>query len=120
MQDSVIADVLMAAQRIHDKLNRSSSERNYHNALEIELSYHGIDFFSEPRYANTYRGVEIGYVNPDLIVLSKNDEMVVELKQSKNPEKVEEQIRYYMEVSDVDTGVVICFNQSLEYELFLR
>jgi len=120
MWEKKVATLIDSAERVNQSLSPESTERNYHNAFEIELEFRGIDFLSQPRYPNMYRGVEVGYVTPDVVIRGHKSGVIVELKSSKRPEKVEKQVRYYMDsFKDIDVGVAISFRESLEYEVYL-
>ena len=119
MVDSLIANVLDSAKQVNDTIAPQSTERNYHNAFELELNHRNIDFISEPKFPNMYRGVEIGYVKPDILLKGSTNSIIVELKTSKDPDKVEDQIKYYMQTyGSVSGGLVICFNDDVEYDLY--
>ena len=120
MWEEKVATILQSAERVNQSLSPESSERNYHNALEVELEFRGMDFLSEPRYPNMYRGVEVGYISPDMVIRGHKSGVIVELKSSKSPQRAEEQVRYYMDTfNDINVGVAISFRDSLEYEVYL-
>ena len=123
---SIRKEILDAAKEVHREIGAGQTEKNYHNALEIELSIRGITFTSEGKIPISYKGRMIGYARPDMIVRGSNDIVVVELKADSNPSSstpVEQTQRYKQsmlmddDLEDPKVALILGFNSSLEYEV---
>ncbi len=93
------------------------SERVYHNAFEIALREAGLSYESERILPVFFRGLNVGNLRADLIV---SGQFILELKStSKLKDEFRNQIRNYMKLTGLKSGVLINFpdkSGALEYE----
>lgn len=95
------------ATQVFTTLGAGFSERVYHNAMEVLLTKHGIQFKSEHNIPVLFEGVEVGKVRADLIV---NDSIVVELKSIRSiKDECVTQCQMYMKLLNLERGLVINF-----------
>lgn len=110
-----------AAREVHDRLGPGFTESVYHKALSRELSERGIAHHSEGTIPVMYKGAPVGRRRPDMFVMTEYGALVVELKAGSG--SGEEQLLQYLDmtvedqnIDDIVGGVVIRFNEELEYE----
>lgn len=110
-----------AAQEVHDELGPGFTESVYHSALQRELSERGIAHHSEGTIPVMYKGAPVGRRRPDLFVVTDYGLLVVELKAGSS--SGEAQLAQYLGMTATDDnlgevvgGVVIRFNEELEYD----
>lgn len=110
-----------AAETVHSELGAGFTESVYHSALERELSERAIPFHSEGTIPVMYKGAPVGRRRPDLFIVTEYGLLVVELKAGSS--SGEEQLNQYLGMTTDDDnlgeivgGVVIRFNEELEYE----
>lgn len=103
MEDKIV----LFAEDIFSTLGRGFSERVYHNAMEVSLRYHNIQYETERVIDIKFKDHVVGHVRADLIV---DKSIVVELKVTTKlkPEHIE-QCRMYMRLLDIQRGIVINF-----------
>lgn len=109
--------ILDACERVREALGTHFSESIYHRALEVELRDKGVSYESEAVIPVVYGCKNVGSVRADLIV---QNEVVVELKAvAKISSAHIGQVRNYMRLRGVQTGVVVNMSaeQSLEWSI---
>lgn len=112
-----------AAEEVHETLGSGFTESVYHKALIRELSERGIAHHTEGPLTVMYKGAPVGRRRPDLFVVTEYGVLIVELKADSS--SGEEQLQQYLGMSvddenlgEVVGGVVIRFNDELEYEYY--
>lgn len=112
------ADVIKAAEEVHDELGTGFTENVYHRALESELSREGISFTSEGSVPIYYKGFPVGRRRPDMFVEVDDSTIVVELKAGNSGG--DEQLLQYLDLLrendnyGISKGILIRFNDSVE------
>ncbi len=103
MEDKLV----VLAEEIFSELGTGFSERVYHNAMEVSLRYHNIQYETERHIDVKFKDHIVGHVRADLIV---DKSIVVELKSvpKLKPEHVD-QCKMYMRLLDIPRGIVINF-----------
>jgi GxxExxY protein len=94
---------------VHRQLGPGLLESTYERAMCIELEFVGLSFECEKIYPVDYRGVRIGFHQPDLIV---ENEVVVEIKCAANYDPVfTAQVLTYLRVTGIRKGLLLNFNR---------
>ena len=102
---------------VYDELGPGFSESVYHNALEVALRCHGIQYETERIIPVYYRGHVVGNMRADIVI--KNPNMVLELKSVRTlTESNRNQIRSYLKLLQVPHGLLINFGDELCMERF--
>jgi GxxExxY protein len=95
------------ADKIYKILGAGYSERVYHNAFEVLLRKHGIQYESERVIPIMFMGHTIGNVRADLVI---EGEIIVELKSIKNLNcSTRTQIENYMKLTGLSQGLLVNF-----------
>lgn len=98
------------AQVIYATLGIGLSERVYHNAMEIMLREHGIQYETERIIPIVFHGHTIGNLRADLIV---DKDIIVELKAVKNINQLmKNQAENYLKLTGLTKALLINFTQS--------
>jgi len=108
------AIIVCCADLVFAKLGPGHSESVYHRAMEVELRARVIRFESKAILPITYRGLNVGYGEADLIVYGKtNDDIVVELKATTYAPRAQEraQLLSYLRSRGSSRGLLINFRQ---------
>ena len=101
--------IIEFAKTIYDTLGAGYSERVYHNAMEVMLRNNNIPYETERIITIDFMGNTIGNLRADLIV---DKSIVVELKATKSLNDTNRtQLKKYLELLDIDKGVLINFPQ---------
>lgn len=96
---------------IHNELGRGHQEVDYENALALLLERDGIPYRRQHTYGVTYRGQEIGFYRPDILV--EDDRLLLELKVSTTIEpKHKAQTLSYLRVTGAELGMILNFGES--------
>lgn len=92
---------------VYNRLDIGMLESVYRNALEVELSRHGLCSRAEVPINVVYRGVEVGFFRMDLLVEEK---VAVEVKATELlPPIAKRQLLNYLRVSHLDVGLLLHF-----------
>jgi len=118
-EDKFAQRIIGAAMKVHTALGCGFLESIYVNALVIELTEEGLRFELEKRYSVTYKGVEIGYFNADLVVENR---MIVEIKATESLCVAHSiQLVNYLAASNIETGLLLNFGpKRLEFKTKTR
>ena len=97
---------------VYNNLGYGFLEKNYENALLIELGVHNLAAISQPEISVTYRNQMIGRYYADIIVENK---IIVEIKACKVllPEH-EAQLLNYLKATELEVGLLLNFGSSPE------
>ena len=99
--------VKQLAEQIFTELGPGYSERVYHNAFEVLLRKHGIQYETERIVPIEFHGHVIGNVRADLIV---DGAIIVELKSAKSlTQAMKTQIFNYLQLTEHTRGILINF-----------
>jgi len=101
------------AKDIYKNLGSGYPEVVYDKAMQVGLRLAGIKYENQKVIELKYRGHHIGEGYPDLVVHSRNNRVVVELKAVGSEMGVpeEQQLRNYLKVLGVKHGLLINFQQ---------
>jgi GxxExxY protein len=102
------------ASNVYKILGTGHSEIVYHKAFEVELRNNNISYSTKAPISLTYKGVIIGYSEPDIIIHSNNGEhIIVELKATTYAPRASEkaQLYSYMRSTGYTKGILINFPQ---------
>jgi len=103
-------NIIEFAQEVFTLLGTGHSERVYHNAMEVQLRTHNIQYETERIIQLFFKEYVVGYIRADLLV---GGSIVVELKStSKIKNEHVEQCKRYMKLLDYKEGVVINFPET--------
>lgn len=93
--------------KIFEKLGPGYSERVYHNAFEVELRLHAMDYDTEKILPIVYEGHTIGNLRVDLVV---DGRAIVELKSvTKLKDEFRNQVKNYIKLTGLEAGYLINF-----------
>lgn len=97
---------------VYNNLGYGFLEKNYENALLIELGDYNLSVASQPEINVSYRNQVIGRYYADLIIENK---IIVELKACKVllPEH-EAQLLNYLKATEIEVGLLLNFGSSPE------
>ncbi len=111
MPDPLTGKIIACAIEVHRLLGPGLLESAYQQCLAHELHLQGIEFRVQYPLTVLYKGIQIdcGY-RLDLLV---EQEVVVELKSVEELAPIHQaQILTYMKLAEVDTGLLINFNET--------
>jgi GxxExxY protein len=99
------------AQEVYQSLGSGFSEDVYDRAMQVGLRLEGIEYESQKVVELKYREHYVGEGYPDLLVHLGKQKVVVELKavSSELGECEENQLRNYMKILGVESGLLINF-----------
>lgn len=98
------------ARDVYTRLGSGQSEAIYHCAMEVGLRLRKMKYESEKVVEVKYRQHCVGFGKADLVVGSRNERIIVELKEIANIGKAEaQQVRNYMARLKVAQGLLINF-----------
>ena len=107
--------VVACANLVYQALGTGHTEIVYHRAMEVELRARVIRFESKVILPITYRGLNVGYGEADLVVYTDNapEGYVVELKATTYAPRQQEhaQLRSYLRLRGTHRGIVVNFRQ---------
>ena len=104
-------DIKKYANHVYTTLGFGHSERIYHNAMEVMLRKHNIQYETERIVPITFEGHVIGNMRADLIV---ENNIIVELKSTKSlNESMKQQLKNYLKLTGLTQGLLINFPQIL-------
>ena len=85
-------------------------EKPYENAMAVELGLHGIPFQQQPRFAVTYKDVQVGEYVPDLIT---HEQIVVDTKVIDRITTHElGQMMNYLKITGLKVGLILNFKRA--------
>jgi GxxExxY protein len=102
------------ANEVYESLGSGFSEDVYDRAMQVGLRLEGIEYESQKVVELKYREHYVGEGYPDLLVHLGKQKVVVELKavSSELGECEEKQLRNYMKILGVESGLLINFQTS--------
>lgn len=107
--------VVACAGLVYSALGTGHSESVYHRAMEVELRARVVRFETKVIVPISYRGLNVGYGEADLIVYTDQepDGLVVELKATTYAPRSQEraQLQSYLRARNTDRGVLVNFRQ---------
>jgi GxxExxY protein len=99
--------VRMIANHVWDSLGPGYSERVYHNAFEVALRMNSVSYETERIIPIFFQGHNVGNLRADLVI---DQCVIVELKSVvKLKEENRNQIKNYMKLMSLDTGILVNF-----------
>jgi GxxExxY protein len=106
--------IIGAMFEVHKVLGAGFLERNYANALAIELRFRGIAVERNVPFDVLYRGVVVGRYFADLVV---DQRVIVETKVAKAIDAVHRaQLLNYLRASGLEVGLVLNFSTSAQFK----
>ncbi|MCH7224682.1 GxxExxY protein [Haloferula sp. A504] len=91
-------------------LGHGLMEKPYENALAVELGLQSIPFKQQPRFAVTYKEVQVGEYIPDLIT---HDQVVVDTKVIDRITNHElGQMMNYLKITGLKVGLILNFKRA--------
>lgn len=113
--ESITANIIGCAMRVHSALGNGFQEVIYQRCLEIEMNKHGLTFAREYEMPIHYDDIEVGTRRVDFLVEGK---ISVELKALTKLEDVHlAQALNYLEAYNLEIGLLINFGaKSLEFK----
>lgn len=112
--------VRLISNHVWDSLGPGYSERVYHNAFEVALRMNSVNYETERIIPIFFQGHNVGNVRADLIL---DQHMIVELKSIvKLKEENRNQIRNYMKLTGINSGMLVNFPSvtgPVEIEVFM-
>ena len=106
MNTNILRD---CANHIYKTLGPGHSERIYHNAMEVSLRKHNIQYETERIVPIIYEGHTIGNMRADLII---DNSLVIELKAVKCLNSAMSQQAYnYLKLTGINQALLINFPQ---------
>ena len=97
------------ANNIYKILGAGHSERIYHNAMEVSLRKHNIQYETERIVPIVFEGHTIGNMRADLII---ENEIITELKSTKSLNIImKQQLNNYLKLTGLKQGILINFPQ---------
>jgi GxxExxY protein len=112
IDDALTQSIIECAIEVHRELGPGLLESTYQACISHELRRQRISFLEEPALMVNYKGLAIpNAYRPDLIV---GGEVIVELKHVEKLLSVHEaQVRTYLKVSGLPTGLLVNFNSTV-------
>ena len=103
--------VCKIANEVYESLGSGFSEEVYDRAMQVGLRLAGIEYESQKVVELKYREHYVGEGYPDLLVHLGKQKVVVELKAASSElgECEEKQLRNYMKILGVESGLLINF-----------
>jgi GxxExxY protein len=118
--DLITEKIIGCCYNVHNELGPGLNERIYQNALKLEFDKLNIAYEEEKKYKVFYQKKSIGELRVDLIVDNK---VIIELKAISGyvPKVFEDQVISYLQISKLDTGLIINFgNKSCQVRRLVR
>lgn len=99
-----------AAEAVYASLGEGHSEATYHAAMTVELQHRGVRYWFKPDVVVTDRGVPVGRLEPDLVIVLE-DGLVVELKKAQRGLEPanKAQLRAYLRTMGHECGLLVNF-----------
>lgn len=108
------SDIKKLATCVYNILGTGHSEIVYHKAFEVELRNHHIAYSTKAPITLTYKGIVIGYSEPDIIIYpDEGGPIIIELKATTYAPRSTEiaQLKSYMRSTGFNKGILINFPQ---------
>ncbi len=105
--------IIAIAKDVYRKLGSGYSESVYDRAMQVGLRLAGIRYESQKVVELSYRSHCVGEGYPDLVVQLGRGKVIVELKAVSGElgAAEERQVRNYMEILEIDHGLLLNFQQ---------
>lgn len=116
-------DIIEASRVVYNELNWGWAESVYREALSLELQANGYECSQEVSIPIKYKNRQLSHVNSRIDILAKRDgkQIIIELKADAatkiSMEKAEGQCQRYMNLLDIDNGIVINFPDKMCKEI---
>jgi GxxExxY protein len=112
--------VRMISEHVWNSLGPGYSERVYHNAFEVALRMNSVCYETERIIPIFFQGHNVGNLRADLVI---DQCIIVELKSvAKLKEENRNQIKNYMKLMKLNTGILVNFpsvSGPVEIEVFM-
>ena len=116
--DSIIDLIIKTSQNILDTLGTGFIEGIYHKALVIDLNKMNYNFETKKIIPISYKNINIGYVESDIVINTENNIYILELKsfdRNISQKEILQTQKYIKFIDNPDNklikGIVINFNQ---------
>ena len=118
LHGDVTEQIIGAAFEVHSILGYGFLESVYLKAMQVELFRRGLTCKLEEPITVTFKNVEVGKFEADLLV---NDCVIVELKVAKEYQKADEaQLLNELKATGIQVGLLINFGRTkVEFERFV-
>ena len=118
LHGDVTEQIIGAAFEVHSILGYGFLESVYQKAMQVELFRRGLTCKLEEPITVTFKNVEVGKFEADLLV---NDCVIVELKVAKEYQKADEaQLLNELKATGIQVGLLINFGRTkVEFERFV-
>lgn len=119
MENSQLTEMIIGcAFKVHNALGHGFLEKVYENAMQIELTKHGLEVKQQAPITVYYDSQVVGEFYADLWV---EDCVIVELKAVRSLDKAHEvQLVNYLTATGIDTGLLINFGPSVQVKRKFR
>ncbi len=113
MNDEISNKIREIAKDVYSSLGSGYSETVYDHAMQVGLRLEGIGYESQKVVELKYKDHHVGEGYPDLVVRSGDATAVVELKavSGKLGAAEEQQLKNYLQILQVERGLLINFQQ---------
>jgi len=103
-------EIIGAAMEVINVLGHGLLEKPYENALAVEFKLRGIPFEQQPQYDVLYKGVQVGFYVPDLIV--KNTVVVDTKTIDRIGDHEKGQMLNYLGLTGLRVGLILNFKRA--------
>jgi GxxExxY protein len=103
-------ETIGAAMEVINVLGHGLLEKPYENALAVEFKLRGIPFEQQPQYDVLYKGVQVGFYVPDLIV--KNTVVVDAKTIDRIGDHEKGQMLNYLGLTGLRVGLILTFKRA--------
>jgi GxxExxY protein len=103
-------EIIGAAMEVINVLGHGLLEKPYENALAVEFKLRGIPFEQQPQYDVLYKGVQVGFYVPDLIV--KNTVVVDAKTIDRIGDHEKGQMLNYLGLTGLRVGLILNFKRA--------
>ena len=106
-------EILDAFFEVYNELGHGFLEKNYQNALFLELKDRGLRVAAQQKYTVHYKGRQVGEYYADIVV---NDLVILELKACETILKEHElQLQNYLKAGIIEVGLLLNFGKKPEF-----
>ena len=103
-------EIIGAAMEVLNVMGHGLLEKPYENALCVEFRLRGIPFEQQPQFDVLYKGVQVGYYVPDLIVRNR---IVVDTKTiDRIGDHEKGQMLNYLGLTGLRVGLILNFKRA--------
>lgn len=114
LHEEITNRIIEAFYRAYNRLGSGFLEKDYRNAMALELTKIGLRVEQEKNIKVYYDSVEVGHYYTDLLV---NDLVIAELKASESlREEHQAQLINYLRVTDIEVGLLLNFGRKAEFK----